>query len=190
MNAMSGNAGRGLHVAALLALCAASAVAAGQDPAAAPAQEETKRERMDKEVDEAVDAIRAYSVEQRDEAMKRAQASMEEADLRIDALQEDMDRRRGRMSDTARRRSQKAMSDLRQRRQELSERYDRMRSSSGKAWSDLKGGFVDGYRALSAALREARAEFEREAAPAESDDEEDGSMSASSFRRIVCRRLA
>jgi hypothetical protein len=171
---MSIHAGRSLRVAVFLALWSASAMATGQDPGAGAAQEETRRERMDKEVEEAVEAIRAYSAEQRDEAMERAQASMAEIDRRIDALQDDMDRRRDGMDDAARDRSREAMSDLRQRRQRLSDWYDRMRHGSGKAWSDVKEGFAGSYRALSEALRKARDEFEEEAAPAEGDDGKGG----------------
>lgn len=191
MSRVSGNIMRRLQVAVLFALCATAAVAAAQDPASAPPADDTKREQMSKEVDEAVEAIRAYSVERRDEAVERAQRSMEDIDRRIGALQADMDRRWNRMSESARRQSQAAMADLRQRRRDLSEWSDGMRHSSGKAWGDVKAGFVNGYRELAEALRKARTEFEREAPPVEKDaGKGSGATSALHLRRISCLRLA
>lgn len=188
MNRMQENARRAC-AAAILVLCTTTAMAAVQDQASAPPQD-SKREQMNKEVDEAVEAIRAYSIEQRDEAAKRALASMEELDRRISALQVDIDQQRAQMGDAARRESQVAMADLRARRQELSKWYDRMRHSSGKAWSEVKGGFTDSYRALAEALRKARLEFDRGTPSQEKGEEKDGATSALRIQRLACKRLA
>lgn len=170
------NASRHIVAIMSIALWATTYMAAAQESAAAPPQD-AKREAMNKEVDEAVEAIRAYSIEQRDQALARAQEAMKSIDGKIDALQDDMNQRQDRMSASARRQSRATMADLQDRRRRLSEWQDRMHRGSGKAWEDVKAGFVDSYRGLADALRKARADFEQESAPEESGDKGDA-MSA------------
>ena len=169
------NASRRIVATVSAILWATTCMAAGNDAAAAPPQD-TKREAMNKEVDEAVDAIRAYSIEQRDQAFARSQEAMEAIDGKIDALQDDINERQDRMTASARRQSQATMADLRARRRGVSEWQDRMHRGSGKAWEDVKAGFVDSYHGLAEALRKARTDFEQESAPAENDDK-GGAMS-------------
>jgi hypothetical protein len=136
-------------------------LAASQE-APPPEPGKTQREQVRQEVDEAVDAIRDYSADRRDEAVARARESAEDADRRIDALEAQMGPRWNAMSDAARTRSQQAMTELRQRRNELSEWYGGMRHGSEAAWSEVRAGFVKSYHDLEEAMRRARGEFEEE----------------------------
>jgi hypothetical protein len=134
----------------------------------APPKEEpkaTQREEMKKEIDEAVDAIRDYSLERRNEAVVRARQSADDIDRRMGQLQAQMEQRWDRMSEAARTRSQQEIADLRQRRNELSEWTGGMRHSSAEAWDEVKTGFIESYNNLAEALRKARTEFEREEEP-------------------------
>lgn len=165
------------HLCAVALLVVAIPMAAAQSstekapPAPAPETEQPENEpaRSDptdsefkREVDERVDAIRAYSEERRDEAVANARRAAEDLDLKMAGLQQTMDQRWIQMSEKARTRSQATMANLRQRRNALAEWYGGMRHSSSAAWSDVKGGFVRSYHELADAMREARAEFEQE----------------------------
>jgi hypothetical protein len=128
------------------------------EPAApAPAQGEKAK----KELDEAVDAIRDYSIDRRDEAMASARQSTEVLDKRIEAMQSQMENGWARMSQATRTRSEQTMTDLRKRRNQLSEWYGGMRHSSVDAWGEVKSGFVTSYHDLADAMRKAREQFDQ-----------------------------
>lgn len=124
--------------------------------------EKQQREQVKKEVDEAVDAIRSYSIERRNEAVERAHKSLTEADRRMDRLDAQVNERWERMSTSARQRSQEAMSDLRRRRNDVAEWTGGMRHSSDDVWEDVKSGFIKSYHELADALQKARAQLERD----------------------------
>lgn len=130
-----------------------------------PEPEQTQREQLRQEVDEAVAEIRGYSADRREEAVARARESAEEADRRLAALEAQMEPRWSAMSEAARARSRQAMADLRHRRNVLSEWYGGMRHGSEAAWGEVKAGFAQSYQDLEEALRKARAEFEEEQDP-------------------------
>ena len=131
-----------------------------EEAAPAPAQAEKTK----KEMDEAIDAIRDYSVERRDEAVARARQSTEVLDQRIEAMQSQMANGWGRMSQATRTRSEQTMADLRKRRNQLAEWYGGMRHSSVDAWSEDKSGFVTSYHDLVEAMRKAREQLDQERA--------------------------
>jgi len=142
-------------------------VAWAQDaPPKAEEAKPTQREQMKKEVGEAADSIRDYSVERRNEAVARARESADDIDRRMDQLQAQLEQRWDRMSTAARARSQQEMTDLRQRRNDLAEWYGGMRHSSADAWAEVKTGFVKSYDELALAIRNARARFDSEEKPA------------------------
>lgn len=126
----------------------------------------TQREQMKKEVGEAVDSIRDYSIERRNEAVAHARESADDIDRRMAQLQAQLEQRWDRMSTAARTRSRQEMADLRQRRNDLAEWYGGMRHSSADAWSEVKTGFVKSYDELAQAIRNARARSESEEQPA------------------------
>lgn len=119
-----------------------------------------------READEAVDAIRGYSAELRDQAMASAKRAADDLDRQMARLQAQTDERWERMSEAARTSSQATMSELRQRRNALAEWYGGMRHSSAAAWGEVRTGFVTSYHELADALRKARAEFAKDEKPA------------------------
>lgn len=134
--------------------------------------EKQQREQVKKEVDEAADAIRDYSIERRKEAVDRARKSLTEADRRMDRLDAQMNERWERMSEAARKRSQEAMSDLHRRRNDVAEWTGGMRHSSDEVWEDVKSGFIKSYHELADALQKARAQFDRDQAQDTADQHE------------------
>lgn len=153
--------------AIFLAIFVASAVAQDQSETKPPPA--TKQEQMKKEVDEAVESIRAYSIEQRNVALRSAQKAQNQIDRGIGELQRNINARRGKMAASVQHRADATMTDLRKRRKDLSSWYDRMHHDSEQAWSDVKNGFVDSYHGVSEALRKARAEFDQESSQKDSD---------------------
>lgn len=153
-------------------LCAWMPLALAQETPP-PESKETRREQLRQEIDEAVDAIRGYSADRRDEAVARARESAEELDRRLDAFEAEMEPRWNAMSEAARARSRQAMADLRHRRNELSEWYGGMRHGSEAAWGEVKAGFVKSYRDLEEAMRKARGEFEEKEPEKEQQQEQE-----------------
>lgn len=163
---------------AVVLLAAAMPVAAAHDasqdaPAAAPpksadssAKPSPQGEQVRREVDEAVDAIRGYSAELREQAVATAKRAAEDLDSQMARLQEQTDLRWDRMNQAARMRSQETMADLRQRRNALAEWYGGMRHGSSAAWGEVRTGFVTSYHELADALRKARAELWKDEKPA------------------------
>lgn len=132
----------------------------------APAKTSPQGEQVRREVDEAVDAIRGYSAELREQAVANAKRAGEDLDSQMARLQEQTDLRWDRMNQAARKRSQETMADLRQRRNALAEWYGGMRHSSSAAWDEVRTGFVSSYHELADALRNARAELGKDEKPA------------------------
>jgi len=133
-----------------------------QSEEAAPAP--ANGEKTKKEMDEAIDALRDYSVERREEAVASARQSTEALDKRIEAMQSQIEEGWARMSQATRTRSEQTMADLRQRRNRLAEWYGGMRHSSVDAWGEVKSGFVTSYHDLAEAMRKAREQFDQERA--------------------------
>lgn len=133
---------------------------AAEQPKDVPTKDPQGSVDISKEVEHTVDAIRAYSVERRAEAMAAAKRATDDIDGQTQRLQEQMDQRWAVMSDAARTRSQATMADLRQRRSALAEWYGGLRHSSTAAWSEVRGGFVRSYHELADAMRKARAELD------------------------------
>lgn len=130
-----------------------------QEPAPAPAETE---QQVKKEVAEAVEAIRDYSVARQREAVAHAQRAAERLDGEIATLQARIDRRWKEMNEHSRAGARAALADLQQRRTRLAEWLGGMRHSSAAAWGSVKSGFLDSYHELEEALRKATSEFERQ----------------------------
>jgi acyl-CoA reductase-like NAD-dependent aldehyde dehydrogenase len=109
--------------------------------------------------DETVQAIKDYSVNQRDEAVKKAKAAMDELDVRINSMESQLDKKWGRMDRSARKKVKETLSVLRKKRNEAAEWYGGLKHSSSKAWEDVKMGFLKSYQELRDSLDKAHSEF-------------------------------
>lgn len=112
-----------------------------------------------KEWAEAMDAIMAYSEDQRDEAVKDAKSLLDSMDSRIDKMEAKAETEWDDMSQEARMKRQEALQSLRRQRSELAEWYGGMKHSSKSAWADVKKGFSDAYDSLSSAISDAAENF-------------------------------
>lgn len=96
----------------------------------------------------AVDAIRRYGSDKRDEAAQKAKVALELLDRRMDALEAEIDRNWERMDSAARVRSREALRALQDERVAVAEWYGSLKSSTASAWEETRQGFVKAYQSL------------------------------------------
>jgi hypothetical protein len=128
---------------------------AGISFAAQKAGGKTGQKEVSQEVKEAIEAIKNYSADQRDEAVKKVKVAMDRLDARIQGMEDRLDKKWDQMDQTGREKARSAMQSLRQKRTQLAEWYGAMQHSSANAWEDVKKGFLDSYESLSKAFDKA-----------------------------------
>lgn len=126
---------------------------------AAQTSDRTSPEQVQKEVGEAVQAIKAYSADRRDEALAKARSEVQRLDAYIERLEDRVDARWNQMDQAARARLRTTLKMLRKQRADLAEWSGRLRESSAGAWEHVKEGFVTSYRALADSFAKAEDEF-------------------------------
>jgi chromosome segregation ATPase len=107
------------------------------------------------EVSEAMEAVKSYSAEQRDEALARADEALTELDTAIERYDAKLREDWAQMSEAAREKATTAMRELRETRNDMAEWYGALRHSADSAWDDIKSGFAAAYDELQAAWQDA-----------------------------------
>jgi peptidoglycan hydrolase CwlO-like protein len=110
-------------------------------------------------VTEAVQTIEKYSVDQRDEAVKKAKATLDDLDARIDSLDSQINKEWDQMDQSAREKAMATLSTLRKQRNEVAEWYGGLKHSASNAWEDVKKGFLKSYQELQDTFDKAHSEF-------------------------------
>jgi len=108
---------------------------------------------------EAIEAIKKYSIEKKDKAVREVKVVLEDLDARIDRMQSRIEKKWDEMDQTSREKARKTIQALRKKRNELSEWYGGLKHSSADAWDHVKEGFVEGYEALANAFDKAENEL-------------------------------
>ena len=104
-------------------------------------------------------AIKGYTVAQRDEAVTRAKAALDDVDARIRRMERKLDGEWDKMDGAARKKSRAALNALRRERGELAEWYGGLKHSSAESWEQVKAGFVKSYEVLRKSFAKARKEL-------------------------------
>ena len=114
-----------------------------------PPEKGAKKE-IGQEVQETVDAIKNYSTEQRDAAVKKGKAVLEDLDVRIERLKSQIHQNWDQMDASARKKASASLEAIKKQRSEIAEWYGslKLKESSASAWEDAKKGFVKSYQAL------------------------------------------
>ncbi|GAF97344.1 unnamed protein product, partial [marine sediment metagenome] len=112
------------------------------------------------ETQDVIQALKGYSVEQRDEATKKTKTALDNLDTRIDELETRIDKSWDKMSETTRRESRESLKELRKQRVKLAEWYGSLKSSSVDAWEHVKKGFSESFKAIHNAWGKAVEEFD------------------------------
>jgi chromosome segregation ATPase len=126
---------------------------------AGPANDKASIEDVKQEADNLIQALKAYTADQRDEAIKKAKAALDDLDKRIDALEKHIDNSWDKMDKAAREKARASLEALRKRRTKVAEWYGSMKSSSVDAWGHMKKGFSDAYGSLYDAWEKSEKEF-------------------------------
>jgi hypothetical protein len=135
-----------------------SSIALAMPLHAVAAQGGSDRE-VSREIREAAMAIKDYSVDRRDEAVRRAKAALDDIDARIEALQDRLQHDAKLANDAARANADKTLRALQHQRNEAAEWYGGLKHGSREAWSEVRGGFVRSYEILSNAFARAVEKF-------------------------------
>jgi len=127
--------------------------------AAEPSGSKSTAKDIAKKADETGQAIKNYTVAQRDEAIKNAKAALDDADRRIDRMERKLDSEWERMDQGARKRARATLDALRRERNEAAEWYGGLKHSSAESWEQVKTGFVKSYEVLKESFAKARKGF-------------------------------
>lgn len=130
-------AGTVLALALVLALPLAAQEA--QDPGPLSAEE------IQSDFDEAFETIRAYSEDQRDEAVAAMRETLSEIDTEIDRLQQQARENWADMSDATQEQTRETLNALSDRRNELSEAFGAMQEGSRSAWDEVQTGVANAW---------------------------------------------
>lgn len=144
----------------ILALCALalfSNTVAGV--AAENGSGKTSAKEVKRDVGDAAESIKNYSVEKRDEAVQKAKAALDALDVRIAALEANIDANWDKMNKAARERARASLNALHKQRIAAAEWYGSLKNSSAAAWEQMKKGFSTAYEATRDAWQKAEHEF-------------------------------
>lgn len=97
------------------------------------------------EIAESVDAIGAYTAEQRDVAVAAAEKTLADIDTALDRFENNVRENWNDLSDEAQAEASTAMETLRQERNEFGEHVAALKSGADDAWDDLVNGFTDAW---------------------------------------------
>ncbi len=131
-----------LQAAGLAVFLAGSATAKDSDAL-------TATDDVHAEISEAMDAIAAYSAQERDEALTEARGALDRLDAGIDRREGSLRENWAEMSTDARETAEARLRDLRQARNRLGERYGALETGASAAWGDLQSGFSDAWGSFS-----------------------------------------
>jgi predicted nucleic acid-binding Zn-ribbon protein len=123
------------------------------------APQQTTTSKVKQDVAEAIQAIKNYSVEQRDEAVKKAKEAVDDLDARIDRVQARLDKTGKKMSQAAHQEATATLKALRKERTEVAEWYGGLKHGAAATWEEVKGGFLKSYQALQDGVSKAEREF-------------------------------
>ena len=115
---------------------------------------------LKRETKEAIQAIKSYSYEQRDKAVKEVKSVLNDLDGRIDGMQGQIEQKWNEMDQSSRKQLSNTMKTLREKRNQLSEWYGGLQQSSAGAWNHVKEGFIEGYDSVASAFDKAQKEFD------------------------------
>ena len=127
--------------------------------AAEPSGNKSKAKDIAKKTEETGQAIKNYTVAQRDEATRNAKAALDDADRRINRMERKLDSEWERMDQAARKRARATLDALRRERNEAAEWYGGLKHSSAESWEQVKTGFVKSYEVLKESFAKARKGF-------------------------------
>jgi hypothetical protein len=117
---------------------------------------------IERETTELLQALKAYSIEQRDEALEHSSTALDNLDQRIEALETQMLDQWDDMDQAARATGRASLQALREQRTRVAEWFGSLKISSASAWGHIKQGFSEAYQDLQGAWENSEQEINRE----------------------------
>ena len=123
------------------------------------ADDKTTAKDVGRKAEDTGKAIGSYSIAERDQAIKSAQAAAADLDARLRRMERKVDREWDKMDDAARKKARATLNALHAERGELAEWLGGLKHGSAEAWDEVKGGFVKSYEALKQSFAKAGKEL-------------------------------
>ncbi len=123
------------------------------------ADDKTTVAQISQQTQDLLKSLKAYSIEQRDEAMQKTKAALDNLDERIHQLETGIANNWDEMDAARREQSRLSLTAMRDQRVQVAEWYGSMKHSSAGAWGQMKTGFSSAYSALHDAWQKAEKEF-------------------------------
>jgi len=111
------------------------------------------------EVAGAAKAIKDYSFDQRDQAVKKVKSTLDDMDARMDKMENRIDDKWNQMNKATRQKTKANLKALRKQRNKVAQWYGGLKHSSADAWEDVKKGFSDAYTSFADAWKKSVKEF-------------------------------
>ena len=127
-------------------------------PALSATKDSTSAE-IQKETTDLLKALKNYSVEQRDIAVRETKAAIDQLDKRLEDLETDTLKTWDQINNATRDEKRKILKNLRKQRSELAEWYGSLKAGSADGWDEIKDGFSKAYQALSNSWEKAQQGF-------------------------------
>ena len=127
--------------------------------AAQTSADKTTTKEVKEKVTEAAEAIKNYSVDQRDKALKKAKVVLIDMDARINTMETRLNEKWDQMDQFTRKKATATLTALRKQRNETAEWYGGLKHSSSNAWEDVKIGFLKSYKELRNTFDKVQSEF-------------------------------
>jgi len=121
--------------------------------------DKTSIEEVKKETQDLLQTLNAYTVEQKEEAIRKTKTALDNLDKRIDSLQARIDRNWDQMDKAARDKARSNLKALRKARTQVAEWYGSLKNSTVDAWEHMKKGFSKAYKSLNDAWEKSVKEF-------------------------------
>ncbi len=153
----------GAALMALLTACVQSED--GSQPApdeTREAAEETSADKVAREAEEAVEEAARFAEQERDAFAEDAERRMNQLNEKLSELRSEWRLKRDTATEEAAERWERTLESLEQQRREASETLERLRTASGPAWKDIRGGFTEAYDEFSRAVDDAEAQINGE----------------------------
>lgn len=119
----------------------------------------TALQEIKQETQELLQSIGAYTVDQKDAAVKKAKEGLNNLDRRLDALEAKIDKDWEQMDLAARKKARASLNALRQQRNKAAEWYGSLQTGTENAWEQMKQGFADAYQDFNAAWEKSDTEY-------------------------------
>jgi len=124
---------------------------------AAPAVGQTSGKDATQKVGEAADAIKAYTVDKKNEAVVYAKKLVSDLDVKI----KDLEAQVSRDTSAAKADGQRQLKELKATRDKTAKKADELGRASAESWDSVKHGFADAYKDLNKAYEAAVAKLRK-----------------------------